>query len=384
MQSSGGSPKQTASVSQSQAEGKFVQKHAAPVATSTSTTFSSPTQVTVDSRPRIPRTQQPRLAVAPEVRRVSVKDGNFSFLDRAGGLLASFTGVDFRTNIRSASALRGDATVARISLRDRFFLEQLRSPFRYEPDVLELSRISARAANGEINGYFAMQPEAEDSPFTTSVKFRDLLADHIVENAGGPKGMVNGKLEGSFQASGKTADPNSLIGSGEIFLRDGRIQQYSLLVLLGQVLQIEELTELHLEQADAKYHLGPGLVTIDELVLRSPNIRLTASGTVAFDGRLKLDSRLAINDRIRGQLFKAIRNNFQPIDEPGYTAIDFQVGGTIQRPSTNLMDRLVGRDISSMINSFFGGGKKERAKKKKKQIEEPAPAKPERSDAGSA
>src|SRR5256886_12305845 len=89
-----------------------------------------------------------------------------------------------------------------------------------------------------------MQPEAEDSPFTTSVKFRDVLADQIVENAGGPKGMVNGKLEGSFQASGKTADPNALIGNGEIFLRDGRIQQYSLLVLLGQVLQIEELKEL--------------------------------------------------------------------------------------------------------------------------------------------
>lgn len=121
MQSSGVSPKQTASVSQSQAEGKFVEKHAAPVVASTSTTLSSPAQVTVARRPRAPRTQTPRLAVAPEVRRVSVKDGNFSFLDRAGGLLASFTGVDFRTNIRSASALRGDAIVARISLRDRFF-----------------------------------------------------------------------------------------------------------------------------------------------------------------------------------------------------------------------------------------------------------------------
>ncbi len=327
MQSSGVSPKQTASVSQSQAEGKFVQKHAAPVATSTSTTFSSPTQVTVDSRPRIPRTQQPRLAVAPEVRRVSVKDGNFSFLDRAGGLLASFTGVDFRTNIRSASALRGDATVARISLRDRFFLEQLRSPLRYEPDVLELSKISARAANGEINGYFGMQPEAEDSPFMTSV-----------------------------------------------FLRHGRVQQYSLLVLLGQILQIEELQELHLEQAEAKYHLSPGLVTIDELILRSPNIRLTASGTVAFDGELKLDSRLAINDRIRGQLFKAIRSNFQPINEPGYAAIDFHVGGTIDRPSTNLMDRLVGHNLSSMLNSLLGG-KKDRSKKKK-QVEEAVPVVP--------
>src|SRR5437660_11700317 len=48
MQSPGISPKQTASVSQSQPERKFVQKHADPVVTSTSTTLSSPAQVTVD------------------------------------------------------------------------------------------------------------------------------------------------------------------------------------------------------------------------------------------------------------------------------------------------------------------------------------------------
>ena len=190
--------------------------------------------------------------------------------------------------------------------------------------------------------------------------------------------------QGNFLASGKTADPEAFVGKGEISLRDGRVQQYSLLVLLGEVLQIEELRELHLEQAEAKYHVRPGLITIDELILRSPNIRLTASGTVAFNGKLKLDSQLAIDDKIRGQLFKAIRQNFQRINEPGYFAIDFQVGGTIDRPSTNLMDRLVGSDLSSMINSFFGGGKKERGKKKKKQIEESAPATPQRGNAGSA
>ncbi len=368
VQSSGVSRKPPISVSQSRRESEFVQPTLPPVDIAPSTNLSPPAQPSVDNRP-------PRRAVAPEVRRVSIKDGSFSFLDQAGGLLASFTGVDFRTSIRSASALHGDTKVARISLRDRFFLEELRSALRYEPDVLELSKISAHAANGEINGYFAMQPEAEDSPFTTSVKFRNVLADQIVENAGGPKGMVKGILEGSFQASGKTADPNALIGRGEIFLRDGRVQQYSLLVLLGQILQIEELQELHLEQAEAKYHLSPGLVTIDDLILRSSNIRLTASGTVAFDGRLKLDSQLAINDRIRGQLFKAIRVNFQPTNEPGYSAIDFQVSGTIDRPSTNLMDRLVGRDLTNMLNSLFGG-KKDRSKKKKKQIEEAMPAAP--------
>jgi len=372
----------TPSLSQSELKSESAQTsqpQTAPAVAMTPANLPSSVQSTGNDQP--PK-MEPRLAMPPEVRRVGIKNGNFSFLDQAGRLLASFNGVDFRTSIRSALALHGDTKIKRISLQDRFFLEQLRSPLRYEPDVLELSKISARAGNGEINGYFAMQPEAEDSPFTTSVDFHDVLADQIIANAGGPKGMVQGKLEGSFQASGKTADPEAFVGKGEISLRDGRVQQYSLLVLLGELLQIEELRELHLEQAAARYHVNPGVVTIDELILRSPNIRLTAAGTVAFDGRLKLDSQLAINDKIRGQLFKAIRQNFQPINEQGYSAIDFQVGGTIDRPSTNLMDRLVGHDISSMINSFLGAGKKERAKKKKKQVEEAAPAAPERSDAG--
>jgi len=338
--------------------------NAGPAVTTPASVPSSPKATVKDEPPG----REPKLAVAPEVRRVTVKDGDFTFLDQTGRLVASFTGVDFRTNIRSAQALRGDAKVTRVSLSDRFFLDQLRSPIRYEPDVLELSKISARVAEGEVNGYFAMQPETEDSPFTTSVKFHDVLADQLVENAGGAKGMVKGKLEGSFQASGKTSDPEALVGQGEISLRDGRVQQYRLLVLLGQILQIEELQELHLEQAEAKYHLRRGLITIDELVLRSPNIRLTSSGTVAFDGTLQLNSQLAINDRIRGQLFKAIRDNFHRIDDPGYSAIEFQVGGTIEKPSTNLVEQVVGRDISSMLNSFFGG-KKDRPKKKKKSVE---------------
>jgi hypothetical protein len=369
--SQGVSTKPVPMISQTPAGTDVVQTNTLSAATVTST-VPSPPQMSVKNQPAV---REPGLAVAPEVRRVSVKNGDFAFLDQAGKLIASFTGVDFRTNIRSASALQGDTKIARISLRDRFFLDQLHSSLRYEPDVLELSKISARVADGEVNGYFAIQPEAEDSPFMTSVKFHDVLADKIVENAGGPRGMVKGKLEGSFRASGKTSDPEALVGKGEISLRDGRVEQYRLLVLLGQILQIEELQELHLEQAEAKYHLSPGLVTIDKLVLRSPNIRLTGSGTVAFDGTLQLSSQLAINDRIRGQLFRAIRDNFHPIDEPGYSAIEFQVRGTVERPSTNLVERLVGRDISSMLNSFFGG-KKERSKKKRKQVHEKMTAAP--------
>jgi type II secretion system protein N len=305
---------------------------------------------------------KPGRRLVPEVRRVKMTGGNFKFLDRSGDVVAIFERVDFHSSVRNPLELNGSAKVAKISLRDRFFVGDLRSPLHYRPDALKLSNISARIGNGTVSGHFAMQPETEDSPFSVSVNFQNVQADQIVSEAGGPKGMVQGKLEGKFEAAGKTADANALTGSGEIVLRDGQLQQYSLLVALGQILQIEELTQLHLEQAEAKYHLAPGLVTVDKLILQSPNMRLSATGTITFDGKLQLDSQLAINEKIRAKLFKPIRENFQPTDEPGYSAVNFQVGGTIDRPKSNLVERMVGRDLKDLVSGLFGGKKSKKQK----------------------
>jgi type II secretion system protein N len=312
----------------------------------------------------------------PEVQRVNVVGARFRFLDEKLQSVATFEDVDFRSSFRTATDLRGNITIAKTSLRDRFFLQQLESPLRYDASELDFSQITARAGEGQISGRFTIQPQAEDSPFTVSVQFKEVQADRIITEAGGVLGTVTGKLEGHLDASGKTADPEALQGSGEIILHDGQVRQYSLLVALGQLLQIQELQQLRLDQAQVKYHINPGVVTIDELVFRSENIRLSAKGTVTFDGKLQLESQLAVNEKMRSQLFRAIRDNFKPIDDPGYTAVNFQVSGTVGRPKTNLMDKLIGRDLkdlSSVITGLMGGGKNE---KKKKPTDEPAAAAP--------
>ena len=306
----------------------------------------------------------------PEVRRVILTDGSFRFLDGAGRPVATFEGVNFRSSLRNAAELRGDASIAKTSLRNRFFLEQVETPLRYDSAELDLSQITARAAGGEITGRFHMRPIDPNSPFDVRVKFRDVEADRVVTDAGGPEGMVKGRLEGYLDAHGNTADPNALAGTGEIHLRDGEVRKYSLLVALGQILQIDELKQLRFEDAHVKYHIEPGVVHVDELLLRSPNIRVSAAGTVGFSGKLRLDSRLAISDTIREQLFRPIRDNFQPGEEQGYTAVAFKITGTVERPKTDLMDKLVGgdlRDLQGLISGFLGGGKSERPKKKKRE-----------------
>ena len=312
----------------------------------------------------------------PEVERVNVIRARLRFLDEKLRSVATFEDVDFRSSFRSASDLRGNISIARTSLRDRFFLQDLHSPLQYNPDGLDISGITARAGEGRIAGSFLIKPEAPGSPFTVNIRFNEVQADKIVVEAGGSPGTVTGKLEGRLDATGKTADPNALSGTGEIILRDGQVRQYSLLTALGQFLQIQELQQLRLDEAVVKYHIDPGVVTIDHLVFRSENIRLSATGTVSFDGKLQLESQLAVNEKMRSQLFRAIRDNFKPIDDPAYTAVSFQVSGTVGRPKTNLMDKLIGRelkDLSSVITGLIGGGKSE---KKKKQAEEPAAPSP--------
>jgi hypothetical protein len=310
----------------------------------------------------------------PEVQRVNMTNGNFHFLDVKGKPVATFEGVGFRSSLRNSTELRGNASIARIALRNRFFLKNLKSPVKYDPLEIALSQITASAAGGEITGRFSLRPADEDSPFQAMVAFRDVQADRVVAEAGGPSGMVQGRIEGKLDATGRTADANALAGTGEIFLRDGEVRQFSLLVALGQLLQIDELTRLRLDQAQVKYHIMPGVVMIDELLLTSPNIRLSATGTVDFKGRLKLESQLAINEKIRGQLFGGMRESFRPIDTPGFAAVDFQVTGTLDRPKTNLMGKVVGRDLKNLggvINSLLGGGKTERPKKQKPAGESP-------------
>jgi type II secretion system protein N len=329
---------------------------------------ASPEPVTrAAPEPEVVREKKVKTATefASEIHKLTLSDGNFRFLDRANELVANFESVGFRASVASVSALHGNARVARVSVRDRFFLREFKSSVRYDSAGLSLPQISARTGDGDISGRFSIQPETDESPFHVEVKFRNVEADHIIAEAGGPSGMLQGKLEGSLQVDGKTTDSDALSGTGEVVLHDGQVRQYNLLVALGQIFQIEELTQLHLEQANAKYHLAPGVVNIDELVLRSANIRLTATGTVSFRGKLHLNSQLAINEKVKAQLFKPVRTNFKPTTEPGYSAVDFEVSGTLERPKTNLLEKVVGRDLKDLVNSFWGGGKSEKQKKKK-------------------
>jgi uncharacterized protein involved in outer membrane biogenesis len=78
-----------------------------------------PDQLSAEPEPELPEST----SFTPEIRRVAVTGGNFQFLDRHGQVVATFEGLEFESTFRTATALRGRASIAKTSLRNRFFLE---------------------------------------------------------------------------------------------------------------------------------------------------------------------------------------------------------------------------------------------------------------------
>jgi hypothetical protein len=336
-------------------------------------TGAPPSSSSVERRPApsSPRTGHEQPFPEPEVQRLKVLDASFRFLDRQQRTVALFDAVQFSSAMRDGNSLRGETRIGKIALRDRFFLTNVRAALRYDPDTFELSQIQARAAKGELAGNFALEPQTQDSPFNVHADFRGVDANELIQGAGGGKDVVRGILEGSVTASGKIADPAALSGTGTLALRGGHVQQFTLLAMVGQLLQIDELSQLDLQQAEARYHLAGTSVMIDQLNLRSPNLAVSANGSIDFDGKIALNSTLTINDKVRGQLFRAMRENFAATDVPGEYSLPFHVGGTLEKPKTDLMQRAVGVDlknIGGVIDALFGRGKN-----KKKKEPEPTP-----------
>lgn len=292
-------------------------------------------------------------------------DGRFDFVDYNLRPLARFEGVQLSSAVREENTLRGKAEVGKINLQERLHFSNLQTPLVFEKGSLFLNRISAHLARGDVLGDFVMQTQAADSPYTAHAELSRVQANDLVVEAGGPADVLSGILDGAIEVSGNTTDFHALSGSGHLQLSAGRVQQFAILAVLGELLQIEELTQLNLQDAETKFHFANGEVALDSMSLRSPNLRLNATGTVSFEGKLALNAALAINDKIRGQLPRAVRENFAATSEAGFYSLDFHVTGSVSKPRTDLMERVIGhdlRDLGSVVDALLG-----RSKKKKKE-----------------
>jgi type II secretion system protein N len=318
--------------------------------------------------------------------RFKITGGSAEFLDKEGKRVALFTDVEMDYTSIAEERLEGVARIGRINYADTLFFDNVRTPFKYVGGQFSLPAIEATLAGGPVTASFELQAEKSKSPFVTQLQFEDADLARLSTEAGWASGRATGTLRGTFEMAGVSGAIDKAKGKGELVLTNGTLRQMDLLQTLGEVLQFEELIQLRVNSGVANFRFENEKVQVDHIALQSPDLKLTAQGMARFNRKLDLDARLSVDERTLKRRAPFVRQLFAAADDNGEHAIDFKIMGTIDKPKTDLAEKLLGKSLGdqfeNVVSRLFGFGrkkdeeKKKDEKKKKKKDEPGAGGKP--------
>jgi len=308
------------------------------------------------------------------IQTAQIQNATLRFLDRSGKEVCLLEGVDARSTIEAPNKASGNLSILKASFGERLILETFNAPFVFHDGALALPRIDTRLAGGSVRGEGTLAILPEHPPITLDLVFDDVSLEDLLIQLGEAQTVqqMSGTLQGNLDLYGRIGETKSFGGTAQLRLRDGCMEQFPLLQLIGKVLPIEELKHLDMRQAQLDMRVEEGRALIDSLVMESANLSLTANGTGGFDGKLNLAARLAVNPKVGRQLLGWVDANFQPVPNSDRRDIGFAVTGTLLAPETDLMRVMLGQRYGNQIlnlwQSLTGKPKKKSGDKKKIEV----------------
>jgi len=251
--------------------------------------------------------------------------------------------------------------------------KDVRSGLRLHDGVLEAEGLEAACGEGLVKGaaLVALEPP---QMFSCWVEATDVDLEKM--SAELPSLRIAGKARAAFHMQGAASEEASWTGAAKLEVEEGKFKGISLFQMLGQIFQIQELTNFRVRQGLVSLRIAEEKIWLDELNIDGGDLALSAPGTVDFRRNLALNAKLVVPERLlSGRVAQMLSNGFSAPDAAGLRSIVFQVGGTLDKPSTNLMEKVVGEGLGGIVNQLLGGFLKQK-KAEKVDATEAAPGVP--------
>lgn len=314
-----------------------------------------------------------------------IRHGHVELLDTAGRPIATFSDVNMTYTTLMPERLEGTASIGRIVWAQTVAFENVHTPFNYTPEVVDLPQISGSIGGGPFRGSFNLRPAELKTPFSLGLKFEQVDLARVAADASWGEGHASGTLSGTMNLAGSYPQFSRGEGALQLTLQNGRFHEFSYFEMIGQALQIKQLSDLKLKESTATARIADEKLHVENLTIDAADLQLTAKGVARFDGKLQFAARLNAQNALIKQLPGLVRDNFA-VGEGDTRYIDFNITGRAAKPKTDLLDKIVGQKLESqfdeLVNGLFGMKKKkdddkkapEKSKddKKKKKKDEPA------------
>lgn len=332
----------------------------------TSTMSASPSAplpgVVVTTVPQVPQAM-PSATPLMEVRRVKIVDGRSQIFGTKGGCLFDLSGIESTVKILSGGRLSGSFTVEDAAVGNSLHPREVSGTFVFQKERLEIPDIRGNWAGGQLTGTFELDPS---SGFAATASAHGVLVAKLADDAGIGADGVRGSLFAKGSLRGRPGVPESYSGEADVNLQEARLQPVDFIRQIGDLMNIRELQMLELKTAEGRFVIRDQQVVVEKMTLESENLSLDGTGPIGFDGKMKLHSRLHLNEKLRRDLSGLLGENFQVSEREGYQFVPFSVTGTVSRPKTDLLDKLtgfrIGQDIGGLLKNLFRMPAQEKAK----------------------
>jgi hypothetical protein len=273
-------------------------------------------------------------------------------------VLVSLAGVNLRMAAAAPGRFAGEMTVDHVSLWDSVTMSKLRSPVRYENQMVDFSRVSAEMAHGEVHGNLKLR-DVESAPrFDLNLDMYGVHLATLLRNVDDRLKFEKGSVEGGLRMQGQLENIDQAVGTGELIVTEARVSNDTLLASIGQLFEIEELSNILAEKVVLGVRMGDGRLRLEKARIESENLVCSALGEVAAEGALDLRVQLMLGDKLSRKIPQSFLSGFRDDPESGFATLDFSVLGDLSRPRTNLLDQLFpNKDVpvGSFLQLLFPG-----------------------------
>lgn len=331
--------------------------------------------VLLPPRPPKPAPEKPATAERPaakpeirlpnysvELRRYRVEDGRAEMIDRKGAVVGRLSGLSVVGTVTADHLVQGDLEIDNLEIGEQIFPHHLRAHFEQRNrEHLAVTDLRCSLADGKIHAELHVVTKRGAPPeFYLTGDVKGVSIPKLIADGNGNDAGTTGELNGVFQLRGNPLEARSLLGHGDFSLDSAQLRPWDFIQQIGLILRVDELQMLKLHQATLRIDVKDQRVWLTDVTLRTENLVISGRGPIKFDGKMSLDGRLMVNEKIQRELGSLLSDNFTPSEDANYKQVTFKISGRVDRPKTDLIEKVTGiqlGNVGGMLKGFFGAPK---------------------------
>lgn len=294
-------------------------------------------------------------AYSVELQTFQIRDGAADVIDRKGQYLMRLSGLSVDGKVGPGRTISGEVWIDQMEVGGEIYPNRMRAEFEQKGDQLAVRNIKCAIAGGKVRAEFYVNaPKGRKPQFQLRGEVEEVSLPRLIAEAHGDDSGAAGTLTGHFDLKGNPLEASSLTGQGGFALDAAQLRPVDFIQQIGALLRIDELQLLNLHQATLQFSVSDEKFWMNDLTLKTENLIITGKGPIKFDGKMNLAGRFLVNDKLQQQLGGLIGDQFTPAPDTGYKQVAFSVTGRLDKPKTDLIEKVTGIELRGMSGILKG------------------------------